>query len=306
MKKEIKNILVPIDFQQPSQEAIEYAADICRKVNGKIILLHILETRGIVDEFLNTGDNLVKLTEKAKDKLGSLGKSVQESHPDIKLENRVERGKPYQKILDVAKTIEPGMIVIGENHQGKDVEKHLGSTVYHVTLQSPVPVVTLKGESKKMGEQIVLPLDLTKEYKRKLCSAIAHAKIYGAEIHLVSALIGGIKMEESRIYNRLKEAQKTILENGIESSYKLFERSQDIAPYQRVLQYADQIDANMILIMTHKEGFTYDNYIGAFAHHIINQSDIPVLSLTSSASKVDMNHFLKDIVDPAGIFKAQK
>ncbi|MGM0612412.1 MAG: universal stress protein [Bacteroidota bacterium] len=305
MRKELKTILVPTDFQNPSIEAIDYAADICKKIEGNIILLHILETRGIVDEFLNIGDNLVKITEKAKEKLWELGESIREKYPEIAIETRVERGKPYQEILAVAEEIDPRMVIIGENHQGKQVQKHLGSTVYHVTLKSPAPVLTLKSNYNKMAQKIVVPLDLTKEHKRKLYSAIAYANNYNAEIHLVSVLIGGIKMEESRIYKKLNDAHKTLKENGIKSSCELFGYSKEIPPYQRVLQYAHQIEADMILVMTHKEGFTYDNYIGAFAHRIINQSDIPVLSLTSSASKVDINHFLKDFVDPAGIFKAK-
>ncbi|MFW6019795.1 MAG: universal stress protein [Bacteroidales bacterium] len=305
MKNELKTILVPTDFQNPSIEAIEYAADICKKINGNIILLHILETRGIVDEFLNTGDNLVKITEQAKDKLWSIAKSVSNKYPEIKIETRVERGKPYQEILDVAGEIDPRMVIIGENHQGKQVEKHLGSTVYHVTLKSPAPVLTLKSHYKKMAKKIVVPLDLTREHKRKLYSAIAYAKNYDAEIHLVSVLIAGIKMEESLIYKKLKEAHKTLVENDIKTTCELFGYSKETAPYQRVLKYAHEIKADMILVMTHKEGYTYDNYIGAFAHHIINQSDIPVLSLTSTASKVNINYFLKDFVDPAGIFKTK-
>ena len=305
MKNELKTIIVPTDFQNPSIDAIEYAADICGKINGNILLLHVLETRGIVDEFLNTGDNLVKITEQAKDKLWSLGKSIRKKHPDIKIETRVERGKPYQEILEVAEEIDPRMVIIGENHQGKEVQKHLGSTVYHVTLKSPAPVLTLKNHYNKMAQKIVVPLDLTREHKRKIYSAMAYAKNYDTEIHLVSALIGGIKMEESRIYKRLKEAHQTLIENNIKASCELFGYSKETAPYQNVLKYAHDINADMILIMTHKEGFTYDNYIGAFAHHIINQSDIPVLSLTSSASKVNINHFLKDFVDPAGIFKSK-
>ena len=303
MKSELKTILVPTDFENPSIEAIDYAADICKKIDGNIILLHILETRGIVDEFLNIGDNLVKITEKAKEKLWELGESIRKKYPEINIETRVERGKPYQKILDMAQELDPRMLILGENHQGKQVQKHLGSTVYHVTLKSPAPVLTLKNHYNKMAQKIVVPLDLTKEHKRKLYSAIAYAKNYNAEIHLVSVLIGGIKMEESRIYKKLNDAHKTLKENGIQSSCELYEYSKEVAPYQRVLQYAHKIDADMILVMTHKEGFTYDNYIGAFAHHIINQSDIPVLSLTSSASKVDLNHFLKGFVDPIGIFK---
>ena len=58
----------------------------------------------------------------------------------------------------------------------------------------------------------------------------------------------------------------------------------------------------MILIMTHREGYNYDNYIGAFAHHIINRSSIPVLSLTASAVDFNFREIIKTVVDPVGVF----
>jgi nucleotide-binding universal stress UspA family protein len=169
-----------------------------------------------------------------------------------------------------------------------------------VTLKSSVPVITLKGDFTRMGEKILVPLDLTKETSRQLSSALLYGLNYGAEIHLVSALIRGIEIIESRIYRKLSQAKNMLEENGVKCRFKIFERS-DVAPFKRVLEYAGDIDAGMILLMTHEEGYTYDNYIGAFAHQIINQSKVPVLSLTSRATNFDDRNLLKGIVDPVGI-----
>ena len=147
---------------------------------------------------------------------------------------------------------------------------------------------------------MVVPLDLTQKTRKKISSAILFAKHYDMKICLVSALIGGIKTRESRIFKKLKQAKQTIEDSGIKCGMKLFPRS-DITPYQRVLEYSHQIKASLIMVMTHQEGFTFDNYIGAFAHHIINESDIPVLSLTSSATSYDYDTILKDIIDPLSI-----
>jgi hypothetical protein len=125
---------------------------------------------------------------------------------------------------------------------------------------------------------------------------------YNSKIYFVSALIGGIKLKDSRIYKKLKQAKKMLEQIGLESEIKLFERS-DIPPYKKVLDYAKEIKADMIMVLTHEEGYTHDNYIGAFAHHIINESDVSVMSLTSSASSVDFKSLLGAIVDPFTVFK---
>jgi nucleotide-binding universal stress UspA family protein len=300
MQRELKNILVPVDFNPSSIQALTFSVSLAQQFSGKIILLHVLETPGLLADFFSSGEHLVKITDQTKDRLIELAEPVRKDHAGLEIISRVERGKPYEKILEVAHEIQARFIILGENHQGMDMKKDLGTTVYHVTLKSPVPVLTVKGKAAKFGDNILVPLDLTRKTEKQLTSALVYALNYGTRITLVSALIGGIKMEDSRIYQKLQDARKTMVENGIECDIKLFERS-EIPPFVRVIEYAKEIKAGMILVMTHQEGYTYDNYIGAFAHHIINQSEVPVLSLTASASNLDYRELLTRIVDPIGM-----
>ncbi|MFO8055517.1 MAG: universal stress protein [Bacteroidales bacterium] len=302
MAKELERVLVPIDFKGSSVKALEHASNLCIEKNGTLELLHVIETSGVLNEFFSSGDYLVKVTDKAKEKMLELTQDIKKKLPALRIETTIERGKAYQKILEVTKRTRPDLLVMGENHQGNNEKKHLGSSVYHATLHSTSPVLTLKGDNPKPDyDKIVVPLDLTKDIKWKISSAIYYGKTYQGEIHLVSALVGGVKMENSRIYKKLKEAQQTLLKNGVKSRVKLFDRS-EVPPYKRVLQYMDKEKPDMVLIMTHQEGYTYNNYIGAFAHHIINESKVPVLSLTSSVTKRQYNQVVASMIDPAGIF----
>lgn len=304
MKKELKKILVPVDFKEPSVKALKYAYNLALRIKSDIILFHVIPTAGILTDFFADGDHLVKMTSTIKDKLSELAVSVSREGIGINITSLVERGKPYEKILKVAEGSDVRAIILGENHQGEDADQELGSTVYHVTLKSHVPVMTIKGNFEKMNNKVVVPLDLTARMRRQLFSSLVYGLNFDAEIHLVSALIGGIKMRDSRIMKKLKKAKETLTENGVKSVIKLFPRSEE-PPFRKIIQYARDIDAGLILVMTHEEGYTYDNYIGAFAHHIINQSVVPVLSLTSAATAVDFHKYLKSFVDPAGMLIKQ-
>lgn len=302
MQKELKNILVPIDFNEPSVKALKYAYNLAMELKGEVIMLHVLQTPGILADFLSKGDKLVQLTNQIRDKLLELKQSHEQQGLGVVIRSRVERGKVYEKILKVAEEEQARMIVLGENHQGSDANQDLGSTVYHVTLKSEVPVLTFKGDVDKMKHKIVVPLDLTGQMRKQLFSALVYGLNYDARIHLVSVLIGGIKMRDSRIFKKLKHASKTLSDNGVKNTTKLFSRGDD-PPFRKVINYAKEIDAGLILVMTHKEGYTYDNYIGAFAHHIINKSPVPVLSLTSAATELDFTKFLRSFADPAGMLE---
>jgi len=302
MDKEKRTVLVPVDFKSPSHKALEYAFNVAEINNDELVLLYVVETPGWLSEFFKSGDELVKIVDDAKEKLQEAAKGFQQTHPKVAYSTRVARGKRYQQILKIAREIDVEYIVLGENHQGSQKEKELGSTVYHVTLKSCAPVFIYKGQKVEIARRILVPVDLTKESTKKLDSALDYAMKYGAEVHLVSALVGGIKIKQSRIYRKLKKAKKRFTDKGITCETQIFSRSEK-PPHEHVLEYAKEIYADLILIMTHQEGSTYDNYIGAFAHHIINESVVPVLSFTASASQMNFSQMVSDMLDPAGIFK---
>ncbi len=305
MKKYIQKILIPVDFKEPSVKAVNYAGILAKRTEADLFLLYVIDTPGLLEQFFQSTDHIVKITDQAKEKLLELSDKIKGDAPEIKIATRVEMGKPYKKILEVSKEVGAQMIILGENHQGGDPEDELGTTVYHVTLKSRVPVLTYKGDTSKMKDKIVVPLDLTKETREQLSAALFYGLEYGAKIYLVSVLVGGIAKKESRIWKKLKEAKESLEMNGVESKMKVFNRTED-PPFQRILEYAKKIDAGMILLMTHQEGYTYDNYIGAFAHHIMNLSDVSVLSLTSMSGSLDFSPFFKTLVDPMGVFADMK
>ena len=300
-----RKILIPVDFREPSEKALHYAAYMAKKVQSELILLHILDTPGLLDQFFSATDHLVKIADEAKDKLYGFAALVKKDAPGVTVSTRIEMGRPYRKILEVADELNAQMIILGENHQGGDPEDDLGTTVYHVTQKAKVPVLTYKGDTSKMKENIIVPLDPTKQTHEQLSAALFYGKEYGATIHLVSVLVGGIFKRESRIYKKLGEARETFEMNGLECKMKLYDRSEE-PPFMKVLEYVDEVEGGIIFVMTHQEGYTYDNYIGAFAHHIMNLSKVPVLSLTAVSDKLDFAPVFKTLIDPMGVFKKSK
>ncbi len=71
-------------------------------------------------QFFSSGDHLVKITDEAKEKMYKLANSLSQKNKKINIKTKVERGKPYQKILKIAKETGALMIILGENHYLSD------------------------------------------------------------------------------------------------------------------------------------------------------------------------------------------
>ena len=69
MDNKLKDILVPVDFKEPSMKAFDYAINLAKRMDGRIHLLYVIEAGGILEDLFVSVDEIVKVTEKAKGRL---------------------------------------------------------------------------------------------------------------------------------------------------------------------------------------------------------------------------------------------
>lgn len=299
MNAEKKNkILVCIDFHEQSLIALHQCYDLARFIKAEIVLLYVIESNDLFSGFFAPSIEKVKTEVEAR--LQQLIIHVSEES-GLTFSYYIEEGKTYEKIVLKAKGINARFIVMGKNGTNKGIKKYLGSNSTHVISESSCPVISVKGEHTIGYKTIVLPLDLTKETREKVASAIAFSRYFGSHIHVVSVLTGGILMQKSRIYRKMKRVQTELVSNGVKCSLKLFPKAKE-DDWEQVLNYSNEIHADLIMLMTHREGRISDYYIGAFANHIINESEIPVLTIIPSRPIDKEETVVEAIVDPFNIF----
>jgi nucleotide-binding universal stress UspA family protein len=295
MKK--NKILICIDFQEQSLSALHQCYDIARFLNAEIVLLYVIETTDLFSKFFST--NLDDAKEDISERLKQL---VEEECKGSKLDFSylIKVGKVYEAIIETAREINARFIVMGKNGSTKGIKKFLGSNTTKVISESDYPVISIKGKHSIGYKNIVLPLDLSKSTREKVASAIAFSKFFGSHIHIVTVHSVGIIYQATNLYNRIKKIERVLQNNGVNCSHKFFRRDK-LPDYDYVLKYSEEVNADLIMIMTHQEGRVRDYYIGAFAHHIINESEIPVLSLTPTISD-DEETVVESMVDPFNLF----
>jgi nucleotide-binding universal stress UspA family protein len=295
MKPELKDLLVPVDFQESSLRAAEYAVQLAKETHGSIHFLYVIRKLDYFSELLRSAEDVEKISNFAKDKLKELADKF-EKEKSIPCQTHVAHGKVHEETVKKAGEINAAFIVIGDNQEGENGNQTPGSNLTQIISRALCPVLISKYPVRPIFNKIIVPLDLSTESSRQIRNAISISKKYNASLHLVSALIAGIKHKKSRIYKKMDDIQKTLIENKIECTVKLYPKS-EIAPYKIVLAHAEEIQADSILVMTHQEK-RGGNYIGAFAQNLIIESKIPVLSITATAADSET---LQSLLDPFGI-----
>jgi nucleotide-binding universal stress UspA family protein len=150
----VRGILVPTDFSDCSQAAIEYAISLARTLHAQIFLLHVMEppVYGLDFSLMHPGilpvvrHKLVEMMQQWVDRMKNQG---------IEAEGYFVTGVPFAEIIKAAKKHEVDLIVMGTHGRTGLAHILLGSTAERVIQRAHCPVLTVKAvkESSKPSEK---------------------------------------------------------------------------------------------------------------------------------------------------------
>jgi nucleotide-binding universal stress UspA family protein len=278
-------ILVPIDYSDQSIVALEQAINLSKVFNSEIHILNVISDEFSLSKLFDEVDR-VEFEKRAKAKLE---KFVEEKSTEygVTLHPIQVHGKIYDQIVNSADVINAEFIVMGTAGSGTLKKRFIGSNALRVVRESHKAVITIKGKHHRKGcQNIILPLDLTKETKEKVSKAVEFAKRFGSIIRVVSVLKTNDEFIVNRLTRQLDQVKKYITEQGIDCAAEIVrdtKGNQSLA--ESIIDYANKSKGDLIMIMTQQEQDFTDYFIGSAAQEVINFSDIPVLSIVPTLKK---------------------
>lgn len=271
------DLIVPIDFKIFCLKALDYAMELQKKNNARIHLIHVIESQSWWDDMFN-------LDEFKRNAIRKLMVLKKDQNLPENTEIRVLDGKAKNEITNYANEINARYIIMADNYPLASGSKRLGSTLSQVIMKARQPVISITNKEERIFENIVVPLDLNRSSRMQLYNSVAMALNHNAKIHLVSVLFGNNELKSNRINQKIEKYKKAYEENGVDYQVKLLVKEENMA-YKSILRYCEHNDIDTILVMTHKESATFDNYLGAFAQHIINEATMPVVSINNASAQ---------------------
>ena len=287
MAKSIKNeILVPIDFSEQSLIALGQSYNLAREYKAEILLLYVMEDGGLLN--IATAKQVSDMKKDIQKKLDKLAEDTQKKS-GIHVDTMIAKGKAYEKIIEVADMTNALMIIMGCSSRKKLQKLFIGSNALRVVREATCPVITIKGKAHREGcKNIVLPLDLTKETRDKVRQSIEIAQLgtYKAAIRVVSVLQSTDEFLVNKLTRQLEQVKAFIQKQGVECSAEIIKtvKGEDSLA-QCIIDYAHKVDGDLLIIMTQQETNFTRMFIGSTAQEVVNNSDIPVMSIIPQMRK---------------------
>ncbi len=156
------HILVPTDFSESAQAALDYAVELCQVFKGRITLLHVSYVDKL-DESLMGLDAVQYLTRALELPAAQQGYAPTFQVDDLKqiarqklegrvtavqgkvaIEAAVAEGRPSEKIVEYARDHNVDLIVMGTQGRGPVAQFFLGSVADNVVRSAECPVLTIR------------------------------------------------------------------------------------------------------------------------------------------------------------------
>lgn len=274
MSEKVIKLLVPVDFSGEAEKAYPVALFMARLYKAEVHLLHVLEVpAGIAKLFSNTDENAAR-----KEVSKRLDEVIASLPSDVIFRKMIKLGRPTAKILEAAVELDANCIIMGTNGASGIQEMVSGSNTSKVIKHAPCPVISLRNQpGEVLFNKILLPIDLTKETGEKLKLGIEFAKTFNAELTLLTILENNDEESKQRLNKRLKMALDLVRKQKVSVESSTLILKGDIS--KQVIQFAEEIGADLIAIMTQQELAFRETLLGSNASHLVNHSPIPVLSI---------------------------
>lgn len=140
---EIRRVLCPVDFSEPSENALDYAIDFAAKFGAEVHLVHVyqLPVYALPDGAMMAGPEFTtKVTSELQKALQEL---ADRKRGESTIETHLVEGIPYKEIVRLSGELGADLVVMGTH--GRTGIKHLllGSVAERVVRSSEIPVITV-------------------------------------------------------------------------------------------------------------------------------------------------------------------
>ena len=263
MFSESKTIIVPWDFTDISEYALEHAVNHARMIKGEIIILHIVKSE---EEIKDVHETFEKIAHENEEK------------SSIKTSAMVRAGSIFHTITQFAEETGAEMVIMG-THGIKGNQKYFGSRALKVIANTQVPFMVIQEPPvKDKIENVLFPVNFKKENKESLTWIIHLTKIYKLKIIIYAAKYNDKKLK-SRVHSNIVFAQNIFNKKSIPFELKW---APDITNFpSHVIEYSQKTNPDAILIMITRNISLADFLFGANEQHIIaNRDKIPVICLS--------------------------
>ena len=268
----MKTILVPIDYSEISNNALEYAVELAKFSKANLVLLHVYHIPLPVNNAPLIVVSPQELEEENKKGIKKVEKKLlKQVGTKIKVESIVREGFVSEEIMNVAKEKNIDLIVMGITGAGRLVQAVIGSNATYALKKSTCPVLIIPGNAKfNRTEKIVYACDYEKIKNGSVLQPVWElAKLFDAEILVFNARDSRMQPD---MYEKIEGINLEHWMGKVKHSYWFADNS-DIV--EAINNFAKKNKAVMVAMVARKHDFPENLIHKSITKHMAYKTEMP-------------------------------
>lgn len=275
----MKKILVPVDFSEHSEYALEVAATLAKQFEAEIIVLHML---GLSEAILTKDHSQEFMEAQYYMKMAKKRFDMFLNRPwlkEVKITQMVQNYKIFKEINHVAKEQNIDLLVMGSHGTGGLSEIFVGSNTEKVVRTAEVPVLVIKKKIRNFKiQKVVFGFDFQIENLPAYHKVIQLFGSLKADLHLVHVNLPAIEfMSTNEIQEQIDSFLRVAHHGDLPEAIQVKQIS-DYSVEQGIYNYAKRIGADLIAIPTHGRSGLSHFFKGSIGEDLANHAHLPVMT----------------------------
>lgn len=293
---DIKNVMLPTDFSEPSQMALHYAVVLARTFGARLTLVHVLEPQPVLE--VATEAEIEKIgsdrRETALQQLGGL--LAPEDEDDLDLRIVIKSGIAKKEIAAAVEQYRPDVVVLGTHGRGRLGRLIMGSTTEGLLRKLTVPIMTVGHALSPKGlSRILFATDLSESSNRVFEVALKMAQVLHAEIIAVHALGGpvlasgefGFPVQPELAVAEANRRLARLVANGKRQGVGVQSLVVEGEAGLQILNAAVGNLVDLIVLGVARKGIVERVLLGTTAEQVARQASVPVLFIPVDVESED-------------------
>ncbi len=253
-------------------------------LNMRIFILDILEKSSFLSLSFQQ-QKLEAIQTNAKQQLVVfLEKVIKKDMPDEFIP-RIQMGETLTTLIKESKKGGYDFLALDKNESG--LKK---TNINKLISRSYCPVLlTSKDYPFKKVKNIIIPVDISQETRKKLLWATFFAKKFNARAIIVSALNINIDENKSLAKKNADKLKQMLVKRGVECDVKIL-KAHGQPNHKVILDYISEAKPELVMIRTHQESIFADSRIGQFVAEIVHGCHMPVFTVGHSVRTIPLDN----------------
>lgn len=273
----MKKIIIPVDFSQHSEYALETGAALAKKYNAELIVMHMLE---LSESIFSTSGNekneetifMLMVANKEFEKF--LDKPYLEG---VSVTPVIKHHKVLKEVSEVASQEKADLIVMGSRGHSDHDGVFTGSNTEKVVRYSDTPVLVVKTKPNSVNyKNVVLGCDFNEESISAVKNALETLNELADKVTLLHVNLPNLSfLSTDEINEKVSDFIKLskLNESDLNIAYTADHMVED-----GVLNYARREDADAVSIITHGRTGLSHFFGGSISEDLVNHSKLPVIT----------------------------